>query len=296
MPQPRLRTLGIVVHLALLMVACSSSSLGKTAPTAGESAPPVPDFELPEANAEFDYQLSGASAPPAGVAVVVRDRTAAPAPGLYNICYVNGFQTQPAEAEFWLEEHPDLLLRDADGARLVDPEWPDEFILDPTTADKRERLGTIVGGWIEGCAEAGFQAVEIDNLDTFARFPEAISQDDAVDYARTLVDRSHAAGLAFAQKNAAELLDRREEMLLDFAVVEQCNEFEECDDFAEVYGGHVFMIEYDPDAFEAGCARHPERPILLRDVELSQPESDTYLRRSCPRGADVTHVEQGHGD
>ncbi len=70
---------------------------------------------LPPANGMLDYQLGGAYTPPAGVVVVSRDRTASPAPGIYNICYVNGFQTQSDERSFWLTEHPELLLRDASG-------------------------------------------------------------------------------------------------------------------------------------------------------------------------------------
>jgi hypothetical protein len=49
-----------------------------------------------------------------------RDRTAAPAAGLYNICYVNAFQVQPGEQGQWAS---DPLLRDTDGNLVVDEEW-----------------------------------------------------------------------------------------------------------------------------------------------------------------------------
>src|SRR5262245_45079551 len=88
-----------------------SSGLGGNAgASAGESAAGdggSGTLRLPEANAPFDYQLGGAYDPPADVEVLSRDRTDAPAPGLYNVCYVNGFQAQPGDEDFWLEEHPD---------------------------------------------------------------------------------------------------------------------------------------------------------------------------------------------
>jgi hypothetical protein len=53
--------------------------------------------------------------------IVSRDRTASPAAGLYNICYVNGFQIQPDEEALWLAEHPDLILRDGQALRSSTP-------------------------------------------------------------------------------------------------------------------------------------------------------------------------------
>ena len=41
---------------------------------------------------------------PPQVGIVVRDRKARPAPGRYNVCYVNGFQTQPDERRFWTKK------------------------------------------------------------------------------------------------------------------------------------------------------------------------------------------------
>lgn len=53
--------------------------------------------------------------------IVSRDRTAVPAAGLYNICYVNGFQIQPDEESFWMQQHADLILRDG-GSPVIDPD------------------------------------------------------------------------------------------------------------------------------------------------------------------------------
>lgn len=238
--------------------------------------------ELPPGGAEFDYQLGAAYDPRSTVrGIVARDRAAEPAEGHYSICYVNGFQTQPDERAFWLEQHPDLVLTDGSGSPVVDPEWPDEMILDISTAANRVALAAIVGGWIDGCADAGFDAVEIDNLDTFARFADRLAADDAVEYAASLSRHAHDRGVAIGQKNAAELLRERARTDFDFAIVEECNEFDECDEFIDVYGELVLVIEYDEVAFEDGCGRFPELSIVVRDVDLVAPDEPGYFRRFC---------------
>jgi hypothetical protein len=236
---------------------------------------------LPPADAPFDYQLGGAYPPPAGVQVVSRDRTEAPAAGLYGICYVNGFQTQPGEADFWLAEHPDLILRDDAGDPVIDPDWPDEMLLDVTTADKRAAIAGIVGGWIDGCAAAGYQAVEIDNLDTFSRSGGRISADDAVATAALFAGRAHAASLAIAQKNSAEIVDRRGEMGFDFAVAEECNRWDECAVYTGGYGDLVFVIEYDDASFQQGCQDFPQLSIVRRDLLLTTPSGGSYVFDGC---------------
>ena len=43
------------------------------------------------------------------------------------------------------------------------------MLIDVSTPAKRAGVAAIVGGWIDGCKAAGFDAVEIDNLDSYAR-------------------------------------------------------------------------------------------------------------------------------
>ena len=238
-------------------------------------------FALPPPNGGLDYQLGGAYEPTSDATVLARDRTETPEPGIYNICYVNGFQTQPGEGAMWLAEHRDLLLNNSDGSPVTDPEWPDEYILDTSTPEQRDQLLAIVGAWIDGCADSGFHAVEIDNLDTYSRFPASLTADDAVEFARALATRAHAAGLAIGQKNAADLVGRRAETDFDFAVVEQCNEFDECDQFTAGYNDQVYIIEYERDAFERGCAAYAGLSIVFRDVGLSARGTSTYVYDAC---------------
>src|SRR4051812_11453927 len=86
----------------------------------------------PTPNAKFDYQIGGAYTPGAGVAIVARDRLDAPVAGLYNICYVNGFQAQTEAESWWLTNHPTLVLRNAQGVPVKDTQW-NELILDIRT-------------------------------------------------------------------------------------------------------------------------------------------------------------------
>jgi hypothetical protein len=254
----------------------ASGTGGDGSGAAGGDAP----IAVPPPNAQLDYQLGGAYPPPAGVAVVSRNRAAAPAPGLYNICYVNGFQAQAEEAEWWLTEHPDLVLRDQNGDPIIDVDW-DEMLLDISTAEKRDALAAIVGSWIEQCDADGFDAAEIDNLDSYARSEGLLTQDHAVAFMQLLSTRAHEHGLAIAQKNSTEILARRAEMGTDFAIAEECNRYSECSDYTDVYGDLVFVIEYRQEDFDAGCTDHPNLSIVLRDLNLVEPSSGDYVYEAC---------------
>lgn len=235
---------------------------------------------LPPPNAGLDYQLGGAYEPPDGVMIVSRDRNEPPAPGLYNLCYVNGFQIQPDEEAFWLDDHAELVLRDASGDPVIDADW-DEMLIDVGTPKKRAEVAAIVGGWIDDCAADGFDAIEIDNLDSFSRSMGLLDEADAVAAMRLFSDRAHARGLAISQKNSAELVGRRTEMATDFVVAEECNRYDECDVYTEAYGEHVLVIEYRQVDFDAGCAAFPELSIVLRDRNLVMPGASAYVYDGC---------------
>lgn len=245
----------------------------------GTTGDPGP-FALPPPDGGFDYQLGGAYPPPDGVTIVERDRNASPEPGLYSICYVNGFQAQTEEADWWLSEHPDLILRDGNDEPIVDADW-DEMLLDTGTPEKRSALAEIVGGWIAGCGAAGFAAVEIDNLDSFSRSTGLLDETDNVLTMAEYAAAAHAAGLAIAQKNATELLPRVDEMHTDFAVSEECSTYDECGDYVDVYGDAVLMVEYVQADFEAGCAAWPGHSLVLRDLDLVTPQDPGYVHAGC---------------
>ncbi|MGI6878314.1 endo alpha-1,4 polygalactosaminidase [Microbacterium sp. gxy059] len=263
--------LGLGAGLVLLLSGCASGA-----------AEPV----LPPAEGVFDYQLGGAYDEVGGepIDVVVRDAAADPLADAYSVCYVNGFQTQPGD-DAWPEE---VLLRDADGSVVVDPDWPDERVLDPSTAEQRRAILEILAPIIEGCASGGFDAVEIDNLDTWTRF-DAIDEEGARELARAYVDVAHEAGLAVAQKNAAEIAEvARDELGFDFAVTEECAAWGECGAYADAYGDRVLQIEYPEALDEAGmtfadaCEAPGRAPLaILRDRDLVPVGSPGHLREAC---------------
>jgi hypothetical protein len=266
----------------------SASSEPSSEPSPDRTDPQVqlPQVRLPPANAGFDYQLSEPYPVPSGVSVVTRDRTAPVAAGAYNICYVNAFQAQPDEISWWRKHHPELLLRH-NGSEVVDSFW-DETLFDVSTPARRESLLAIVGPWIDGCAAAGFDAVEPDNLDSWTRSEGLLNQDQAVAFAGMLADRAHANGLAIAQKNASELETSGRSAGLDFAVAEQCQDYEnddglpECENYIAVYGPHLLVVEYDREHFRQACSRYgPTLPVVLRDEDLSAPGSGDYLFDTC---------------
>src|SRR4051812_49812076 len=79
---------------------------------------------------DVDYQLGGDRPVPDHVGIVVRDREAEPVEGTFNVCYVNGFQTQPDERPFW-RRHWRLVLK-RHGEPVVDEAWG-EWLLDVRT-------------------------------------------------------------------------------------------------------------------------------------------------------------------
>jgi hypothetical protein len=274
----RLLTSGIFVATVLLaLTACASAPapVPSVSPTSTASA----QIALPPAGANPDYQLGGAYDPPDGVAIVARDRTADPAPGLYSICYVNAFQTQPGELADWPD---DLILKDAFGEPVRDPDWPDEAIVDTRDA---AAVAAIVTPWIDACAASAFDAVEFDNLDTYTRTDGTLTRDDNLTVATLLVRAAHDAGLAAGQKNAAEdarLL--RDRAGFDFAVTEECAVWDECGAYTAVYGDAVIAVEYTDDLprpFAAMCESDLPPSAVLRDRDLTTPGDPAYVFETC---------------
>jgi hypothetical protein len=215
---------------------------------------------------DVDYQLGGAADPAPNVGIVVRDRTEAPAAGRYNVCYVNGFQTQPNEKRFW-RKHPGLLLRDAEGRPVVDEAWG-EVLLDVRTPAKRRALARIEGRWVRGCARQGYAAVEYDNLDSFTRSHGLVSRRQALRYAALLVGAAHDHGLAAGQKNLAGFDGTR--IGYDFAVSEECGRYDECGRYVDDFGDQVLMIEYRARDFDQTCAAYgATHAVVLRDRDLT---------------------------
>jgi hypothetical protein len=269
----------------MLVSACGSPSGGGDDAGPGDAAidgsgdGSVP-LLLPPINAKVDYQLGGSYPLPAGVTLVSRDRKATPAPNAYNICYINGFQIQPDEEDYWLTQHPDLILKDANGTPIRDTVW-NEMLLDIRIAERRMAITSIVGMWIRECVQNSFDAIEIDNLDSYTRSQGLLNEQQAVYTMKLLADHAHKSEVPIAQKNSSELVARRAEMATDFVVAEECNRYSECDTYTAGYGDHVIVIEYRQQDFTAGCTAFPNLSIVLRDVDLVTPTGTGYVYDGC---------------
>ncbi|WP_420113949.1 endo alpha-1,4 polygalactosaminidase [Pseudactinotalea sp.] len=262
----RITTAGLTLVMVLALGACASGS---------EPVPPPPGVG-------FDYQLGGDYPLPDGAGLVVRQWSGGEAAaGAYSVCYVNAFQT---EAE---PGHPDSATNWPDGLvleRLEDPEWPGEHPINIDSDQLRRTAVEFIQQRFTECQAQGFDAVELDNLDTFTRYPDApFDRDDAIAYARLLVAEAADLGLAVGQKNTPELLDvARTEIGFEFAIVEQCGEYDECQQFVDTYGGRVFDVEYTDTGLVAACEVIGEvAGVVQRDLDLVAPSEVGYLHETC---------------
>lgn len=134
------------VAAATMMIALTACT--PSAPTAAETESTAPtdlarSFDGALNRGGFDYQLGGGYPPTDDVTVVVRDRSDEPASGLYSICYLNAFQTQPDALEDW---PADAVLTDTAGKPVRDPDWPDEALLDISTSAGQQIVVDTIGG------------------------------------------------------------------------------------------------------------------------------------------------------
>jgi hypothetical protein len=165
---------------------------------------------------------------------------------------------------------------------VIDQDW-NEMLLDFSTAAKRTALTGIVGGWMDTCAAKGFKAVEPDNLDSYSRSRGLLQQSQAIAYATALATRAHAKGLAVGQKNTADLTGADAKKIgFDFAVAEECADYDECGAYTGSYGNNVIVIEYSRSGFTKACKAYGSRlSVVLRDVDVTTPGSRSYVREAC---------------
>lgn len=280
--------------LVVALAACGAiaSPEGRT-DDVSESSASLAAVTLPPVNGKFDYQIGGAYTPVASVQIVDRDRHDAPVSGKYNICYINALQTQPDDSggtppegttQWWIDNHPDLVLF-KNGEPVMDEDW-EEAILDVSTPTKRQAIFAIERTWIQACAQAGYQAIEPDNLDSYDRSQDGFELDADLEYMKLFVPYAHSLGLAVAQKNTTELeSDGKTVIGFDFAIAEECQNEEECDSYTDVYGQHVIEIEYTDYAksvyTDACTARGAAISIIRRDRDVVPAGASGYSYSDC---------------
>src|SRR6185295_5642895 len=127
----------------------------------------------------------------------------------------------------------------------------DEHYLDIRSRD----VLRLVLARVEMCAAKGFDAVEPDLDDTFeADSGFSLTQRDSIDFDTAVAARAHELGMSIALKNGDDsAFAAAMQPLVDFALVEQCFEFDSCDAY-NVFtdaGKAVLEVEYNlrPDQF-----------------------------------------------
>ena len=191
------------------------------------------------------------------------DIVALRARGVTPVCYIS-----IGSWEEWRDDagsFPEAVL----GEPLGD--WPGERYLDVRA------LGTLVplmAARIDACAAKGFMGVEPDNMDLSDNptgFP--ITQAHSLAYLDALASHARSRGLMMLQKNAPDLVPALAGRF-DMALVEECFEYDFCEEFAPYVaaGKPVLVAEYADSGqdWAAVCARAAAMglSVIIKDKEV----------------------------
>lgn len=242
-----MRRILVATAAALALLAMSSSALAGGSATA--SCPPIQRngagvWKAAPTTAPWQWQLQGKIDTSVAACVFDVDGFETPratvaalhSSGHIAICYL--------DVGSWESYRPDAkrFPRSVLGRRYEG--FPDERWLDIAHF---HRFAPILARRFRLCAGKGFDAVEPDNLAGFENrtgFP--LTAAEQLRFNRWVAARVHALGMAVALKNdprqVGALLGR-----FDFAIVEQCFQYEECGSYEPFVGAGkaVFEAEYE---------------------------------------------------
>ncbi|WP_394848945.1 endo alpha-1,4 polygalactosaminidase [Pendulispora brunnea] len=136
---------------------------------------------------------------------------------------------------------------------------------------------------INWCKNKGFDAVEPDETEVWSNNPGfPITKRDNAAYHKALADMAHSLGLSIGLKgNNTEAVEL--EPLYDWALTEECWEFDECRFFKDSFaakGKAVFNVEYKkaPNCTSANSWRINSSQ---RDLQVTGPKNAKYVYRPC---------------
>ncbi|MEY9849944.1 endo alpha-1,4 polygalactosaminidase [Streptacidiphilus sp. MAP5-3] len=274
------RLLQLVACCLCLLAGCSgapTTSAPAPGPTRPTTAPPPPPPPVPVAGDSrwqpppgFTWQWQLTAPVDTSVVADVYDIDAVDnsaqvvaalhAAGRKVVCYVNVGAWEPYRPD--AARFPSSLLgKPLDG-------WPDERWLDVRRLDV---LRPLIAQRLAVCKAKGFDAVEPDQLDGYTNdtgFP--LTAADQLAFNRMVAGLAHARGLAVALKND---LDQIPQLLpdFDFAIDEQCAEYQECDELTPFVaaGKAVFEAEYNlPTSAFCPQARRLRFSAMLKHLAL----------------------------
>ncbi len=156
--------------------------------------------------------------------------------GKYIICYIS-----VGTAENWREDYQNF-PKDQIGRKLN--EWPDEKWLN---VRNYTRFARIIENRLQQASQAGCMAIEGDNVDGYANYTGfALTKSDYLAYIKWLIKTTHKYNMLYGLKNSPELVSELKTEV-DFAVVEECQKYNECEEYVPLVnvGKPVFAVEYD---------------------------------------------------
>jgi endo-alpha-1,4-polygalactosaminidase (GH114 family) len=224
-----------------------------TAPTPTPTPPPDPTptptptpapgtWWKPAANTSWHWQLSGAlktTVPATLYDIDLFDVSTATISQLKRnghkvVCYFSAGSSEDWRSDF-------SRFSSADKGQAMD-EWPGERWVDVRSQNVR----LIMAARLDLAKSKGCDGVEPDNVDGYTNstgFP--LTAQNQIDYNRYLADEAHRRGLAIGLKNDVDQLAALEPYF-DFAVNEQCHQYNECSGYAVFTSRNkpVFNAEY----------------------------------------------------
>jgi hypothetical protein len=261
------RTLIAVLPLAIVAGAC-----GDTSSDAARRPPRPPNTPwqyqlqggIDRSNAARVFDIDGAETSAATVRALKRD-------GRYVVCYFSAgtYENFRSDSRQLL---PSVRGRPVEG--YGNERWLDIRRLDLVAPLLRARMRT--------CARKGFDAVEPDNVDGYDNqtgFP--LRRSDSLRFTRWLARTAHRLGLAVGLKNSTGLVSALAGRF-DFAVVEQCVQYDECERYRPFIrrGKPVYEVEYEGTP-QSVCPEAGRMGIntIVKDVDLTAPSRPCPARR-----------------
>jgi hypothetical protein len=253
-------------------------------PTPTPTPNPTPDtWWKPVANTSWHWQLSGALK--TNVAATIYDidlfdvssATISQLKGAGHkvVCYFSAGSSEDWRSDF-------SRFNSADKGQAMD-EWPGERWIDVRSQNVR----LIMAARLDLAKSKGCDGVEPDNVDGYTNstgFP--LTAQNQIDYNRFLAEEAHRRGLAIGLKNDVDQLAALEPYF-DFAVNEQCHQYNECSGYAVFTSKNkpVLNAEYAAKyrnntrgARDAMCAA--ARQLNMRSLVLPLSLDGSY-RFSC---------------
>ncbi|CAM9841958.1 unnamed protein product, partial [Ascophyllum nodosum] len=168
--------------------------------------------------------------------------------GKYVVCYIS--------IGSWEEWREDARAFPAEAlGQPLSPPFEDELWLDVNNEDLR----AIMVARVQQASSMNCDGIEPDNMDVYL-YSEAsagfdISEAEQIVYNTWFADTVHDHGMVVGLKNSVELLADLVDSF-DFAINEQCNEYNECRDYNTTFleqDKPVFNVEYDTSDVDEVC-------------------------------------------